>query len=261
LNADLEALIHLQETHHKITALTYRIETEIPEHIAVVESELRVVSEAVDASRGTIEQAEAARVRLEHELRLAEDKLEKYKASLMQVKTNDEYRAALNEIDYMNRARTELESSILELMEDSETRREQLKTLEAEFAVEDDKIRADRKVHEDERDELITERKVLEAEVDTITESLPDAHLRVFRRIAAVRGGVALAEAANGVCVACNVVLRAAVFQQVKRNERIIPCDSCGRVLYHRAAKQKVAEEAPAPVVQKVGTPATSQGE
>ncbi|MCZ6600369.1 MAG: C4-type zinc ribbon domain-containing protein [Acidobacteria bacterium] len=261
MNADLEALIHLQETHHKITALTYRIETEIPEHIAVVESELRVVREAVDASRGTIEQAEAARVRLEHELRLAEDKLEKYKVSLMQVKTNDEYRAALNEIDYMNRARSELESSILELMEDSETRQEQLKTLEAEFAVEDDKIRADRKVHEDERDELIAERKGLEAEVATIAEALPDSHLRVFRRIAAVRGGVALAEAANGVCIVCNVVLRPAVYQQVKRNERIIPCDSCGRILYYRAAKVKAGEDAPAPVVEKVGTPATSQGE
>jgi len=261
LNADLEALIHLQETHHKIAALTYRIETEIPEHIAEVESELRVVSESVNAARGAIEQSAAARSRLEHELKLAEDKLEKYKASLMQVKTNDEYRAALNEIDYMNRARTELESSILELMEDSEARQEQLKTLEDEFAVEDDKIRADRKVHEDERDELVAEREGLEAEAAAIEQSLPDSHLRVFRRIAAVRGGVALAEAANGVCIVCNVRLRPAVFQQVKRNERVIPCDSCGRVLYFRAAKEEAAEDAPAPVAENVGTPATSQGE
>lgn len=261
MNADLEALIHLQETRHKITALTHRIETEIPEHIAVVESELRVVSEAVDAARGTIEKTESARSRLEHELRLAEDKLAKYKTSLMQVKTNDEYRAALNEIDYMNRARSELESSILELMEDSETRKEKLKTLEAEFAVEDDKIRADRKVHEDERDQLIGEREGLEKEAANIEQSLSSRTLAIFRRIAAVRGGVALAEAANGVCLVCNVVLRPAVFQKVKGNERIIPCDSCGRVLYHRPARADAADDTPAPVAEKVGTPATSQGE
>jgi len=261
LNADLEALIHLQETHHKIAALTYRIEIEIPEHIAEVERELRVVSEAVTASRGAIEQSAAARARLEHELKLAEDKLEKYKASLMQVKTNDEYRAALNEIDYMNRARTELESSILELMEDGEARRERLKALEEEFIVEDDKIRADRKIHEDERDELTADREVLEAEAAAIEKRLPKSHLRIFRRIAAVRGGVALAEAADGVCVVCNVRLRPAVYQQVKRNARVIPCDSCGRVLFYRAAKAKDAGDAPAPVAEKVGTRATSQGE
>jgi hypothetical protein len=261
LNADLEALVHLQETHHKIAALTYRLDTEIPEHIAVVESELRVVRDAVDAARTTIAKSEAARARLEHELRLAEDKLEKYKASLMQVKTNDEYRAALNEIDYMNRARTELESSILELMEDGEVRKGRLKALEEEFAVEDEKIRADRKVHEDERDELMAERKGLEAAAAAIEKALPDSHLRVFRRIAAVRGGVALAEAVDGICMACNVVLRPAVYQQVKRNKRIIPCDSCGRVLFYRANKVKAAEDTPAPLAERVGTPATSQGE
>ena len=192
MNADLEALIRLQETHDRIARLTYRIETEIPQHIAEIETELQVVREAVDAARGIIEKASAARARLEQELQLADDKLVKYKAALMQVKTNDEYRAALNEIDYMNRARTELESSILELMEESDGRREQLETLESEFKLEDDKIKADRKVHEDERDKLVTEREGFEAAAATVEESLPANKLQVFRRIASVRGGVAL---------------------------------------------------------------------
>ena len=265
MNADLEALIRLQETHDFIARLTYRIETDIPRHIAEIETELQVVREAVDAARGIIEQAGAARSRLEQELQLADDKLVKYKAALMQVKTNDEYRAALNEIDYMNRARTELETSILELMEESEGRREQLETLEAEFKVEDDKIKTDRKVHEDERGQLVAEREEHEAKAATIEGSLPDNKLRVFRRIAAVRGGVALSRARKGTCGACNISLRPAVYQQVKSNKKIMTCDSCGRILYYKEPAESKADdngssEAPALEVEKVGTVAGGDG-
>jgi predicted nucleic acid-binding Zn-ribbon protein len=264
LNADLEALIRLQETHDRIARLTYRIETEIPQHIAEIETELQVVREAVDGARDIIEKASAARTRLEQELQLADDKLVKYKAALMQVKTNDEYRAALNEIDYMNRARTELESSILELMEESEGRREQLETLEAEFKVEDDKIKADRKVHEDERDKLVTEREGFEAAAATIEESLPTNKLQVFRRIASVRGGVALSRAEKGSCGACNITLRPAVFQQVKSNKKVITCDSCGRILYYKAPAASSAagngsNEAPHQETEKVGAAAAGE--
>jgi predicted nucleic acid-binding Zn-ribbon protein len=257
LNADLEALIRLQETHDRIARLTYRIETEIPQHIAEIETELQVVREAVDAARGIIEKASAARARLEQELQLADDKLVKYKAALMQVKTNDEYRAALNEIDYMNRARTELESSILELMEESDGRREQLETLESEFKLEDNKIKADRKVHEDERGKLVTEREGFESAAATIEKSLPKNKLHVFRRIASVRGGVALSRATNGTCGACNISLRPAMFQQVKSNKKMMTCDSCGRILYYKdpagaGAAGNGSKEAPVLETEKV---------
>jgi len=181
----------------------------------------------------------------------------------MQVKTNDEYRAALNEIDYMNRARTELESSILELMEESDGRNEQLETLESDFKIEDDKIRADRKVHEDERDNLISQREVFELEAGTVEASLPDNKLRVFRRIASVRGGVALSLTAKGTCGACNITLRPAVFQQVKANKKIITCDSCGRILYHKdpeasRADGTGAQEAPMVEKEEVGAAVTT---
>ncbi len=163
----------------------------------------------------------------------------------------------------MNRARSELESSILELMEDSDARKEQLVTLEEQFKVEDEKIRADRKVHEDERDRLSAERQSLEDEAAGIETALPDAKLRVFRRIAAVRGGVALSLAAHGMCSACNVRLRPAMYQQVKRNERVITCDSCGRILFFSEEDAAPAAKAPAAAGEDAqpATPAVGQGE
>lgn len=234
LNADLEALIRLQATHDRIAALTHRIETEIPEHIAELETELREVKDRFEAARGDIEGARRERSRMEQELAAADDKLAKYKAQLMQVKTNDEYRAALNEIDFINRHRSELESRILELMELVETRQGELAGLESELQQEDEKIQADRKIHEDERDRLVDQRSGLEREAEGIQGDLPDRILRTYQRIAGVRGGVALTEVREGICLACNMRMRPAVFQQVRRNDKVMTCDSCGRILFYR---------------------------
>jgi predicted nucleic acid-binding Zn-ribbon protein len=36
----------------------------------------------------------------------------------------------------------------------------------------------------------------------------------------------------NGVCNACHVRLRPHIEQQVRRNDSIVQCDSCQRILY-----------------------------
>jgi hypothetical protein len=46
------------------------------------------------------------------------------------------------------------------------------------------------------------------------------------------RGGVAVAEARDGICTICHVRLRPQVFNTIRRNDEIIQCDSCQRILY-----------------------------
>ena len=41
-----------------------------------------------------------------------------------------------------------------------------------------------------------------------------------------------VAEARDGICTICHVRLRPQVFNTVRRNEEIIQCDSCNRILY-----------------------------
>jgi predicted nucleic acid-binding Zn-ribbon protein len=197
------------------------------------------------------------------DLKTADDKILKYKAALMQVKTNDEYRAALNEIDYTNRTRGDLENRVLELMEDVEARRVELKGLEAELKTEDEKIKADRKVLEDERAKLVAARAKEEKAAAAIEANLPDNKVAAYRRISSVRGGIALARVQDGVCQACNMRMRPAIFQQVKRNTQMILCDSCGRILFHvepQEVEAALPEEAPAVAVSHAA-PASRQGE
>jgi predicted nucleic acid-binding Zn-ribbon protein len=56
--------------------------------------------------------------------------------------------------------------------------------------------------------------------------------LAIFELVSSRRNGVAVAEARNGICTICHVRLRPQVFNTVRRNEDIVQCDSCQRILY-----------------------------
>ena len=58
--------------------------------------------------------------------------------------------------------------------------------------------------------------------------------LATFEQVAKARKGVAICAATrDGLCSACHVRLRPQVFQEVRRNDAIIQCFSCNRILYY----------------------------
>ena len=63
----------------------------------------------------------------------------------------------------------------------------------------------------------------------------PEA-LSIYETVARRRGGIALAEARDGICTICHVRLRPQVFNTVRRNESLLQCESCNRILYFNAA-------------------------
>jgi len=58
-----------------------------------------------------------------------------------------------------------------------------------------------------------------------------DRVVETFQRIAKVRG-TAMARAEGERCTICQVRLRPAVFTEVRKNDSLVQCDSCNRILY-----------------------------
>jgi predicted nucleic acid-binding Zn-ribbon protein len=50
--------------------------------------------------------------------------------------------------------------------------------------------------------------------------------------VKASRKGQAIAEVVDGRCTACQIVLRLQYFQDLKRGDKVLPCESCQRILY-----------------------------
>ncbi len=76
-------------------------------------------------------------------------------------------------------------------------------------------------------DRLLADRAALYATLSMTSRAIYD-------RVSRLRGGVVLAEAIDYSCTACRMKIRPQVFNDIRRGDTIIPCESCGRVLFFR---------------------------
>ena len=106
------------------------------------------------------------------------------------------------------------------------------KKSEAELSAEQKAIDADRKAMKAEHAELQAAIEKMAGERAALVSALPPDVLSRFEQVAKKRNGVAVAEAKEGICTICHVRLRPQVFNTVRRNEEIVQCDSCQRILY-----------------------------
>jgi predicted nucleic acid-binding Zn-ribbon protein len=57
----------------------------------------------------------------------------------------------------------------------------------------------------------------------------------LYEQLLKGRRGIAMARMDGELCSACHVRLRPHVTQQVRRNDAIVQCESCQRILYYIA--------------------------
>jgi predicted nucleic acid-binding Zn-ribbon protein len=238
MHADLDALIRL----HRAESDLRRAETalaEIPAARQALEASLAGERGRWDAAKLALDSSQKARKQHETAVQDLETKRSKYKGQLMDVKTNKEYTAMLHEIEGVERDIRAREDQILAEMEQAEGLQAEAKNEEALFKKEEEKWKAEVRVLDERAKALQAEVAKLTSLRDEVAKAVPQDRLDLFRRVARLRGD-ALAEAKDYRCEACHVRLRPQMFMELKRNEDIVQCPSCGRVLYY---------EPPVPVV------------
>jgi len=235
MNADLQRLIDLQ----RIDSLAHdghrRIASE-PDVQRQLDARLEQARQLVVTAKERLAQNLAARRQIEKEVAVHQTRLSKFRDQLMAVKTNVEYQAMQKEIAYAQAEVKALEDRILERMLEADELGASVKAAEADFASGQKAVEADRRALTSEVAALKTRLEELSAERRVIVSAVDPAVLATFERLADRRQGVAVAEARDGVCTICHVRLRPQVFNSVRRNEEIIQCDSCHRILYFASA-------------------------
>jgi hypothetical protein len=152
----------------------------------------------------------------------------------MEVKTNKEYTAMLHEIEGVEREIRAREDLVLAEMEKAETLGAEIKREESQFKTSEQDHRAREKGLGDEETRLRAEAGRLSGERDAEAARLPAPVLELFQRVARLRG-VAVAEARDGMCQVCHLKLRPQMYVDLKRNEQIVQCPACNRILYYEA--------------------------
>jgi predicted nucleic acid-binding Zn-ribbon protein len=237
VNPDLQHLIQLQQLDTEIDGMHRRI-AEIPALQEAMAARLAGQQAAVDAIKQRVADSQTARREIEKEVSAVQTRLSKYKDQLMEVKTNKEYQAMQHEIASAQDAIRVQEDRILERMEEAESLAAELKTAEAELKRQESAVAAERTVLDAEAAALDTQAAEKQSARASITSHISQPALRLFEHVARQRKGQAVAEARDGVCTVCHVRLRPQVFNEVRRNESLIQCESCLRILYFDAAAE-----------------------
>jgi uncharacterized protein len=231
MNKDLERLINLQRVDSAINDAQRRVAAE-PEAVKALDARLDAARQLVAAAKERLAANQAARRAIEKDVAVHQGRLSKFRDQLMAVKTNVEYQAMQKEIGFAQGEVKTLEDRILELMVEADDITADVKHAETALA-------ATQKEVDKEGQALAAEMSALKSRIDELTtnrtavvSSLDPKVLSVFDLVARRRNGVAVAEARDGICTICHVRLRPQIFNTVRRNDAIMQCDSCQRILY-----------------------------
>lgn len=245
MNSDLQKLIDLQQVDSRIAALRAEVAA-LPKHVQLIEAKLAGSKAKVEAAQTAMKADEASRRKHESDIQDQQQKISKYRDQSLNVKTNQEYKALMDEIKFAEQKIASSEDKILEIMVAADARKEALKLAEGELkadTAENDKEKeiARQKTAEDEKElaELTEQRKQLRAGVS-------EEVLRHYDRVLKLRGSALSAAHDDQMCSVCRVMLRPQVFQNVMTNEQFITCDSCNRIIYYVPPPPKPEEAAPA---------------
>ena len=129
---DIEKLLRLQDADKEIKRLQDEV-AEFPKRVAVIEQKLAGTKAQLEKAQGAIKADEAARRKHDTTISDLRGKISKYRDQSLDVKTNDQYKALLHEIQFAEQEIRLNEDRILEVMVNVDAREKEVKAAEAEL--------------------------------------------------------------------------------------------------------------------------------
>ena len=232
MNADLERVIALQQLDTRTGDARKRI-AEAPDREKAFDTRLDEARQRIADAKAKLAANQEARRAIEKEVAVHQGRLSKYRDQAMAVKTNQEYHAIQHEMAHAQGEIKKYEDEVLERMVEADELNAALKAAEAHLAVEQKTIDADRKKAQAADAEAQTSLDALVGERAAVAAQIDKRVLAIYDTAFTRRQGIAVAEAKDGICTICHVRLRPQVFNDVRRNDGIVQCDSCQRILYY----------------------------
>jgi predicted nucleic acid-binding Zn-ribbon protein len=232
LKHDLNVLVVVSKVDSTLTE--YRGElSRLPEKLTWAQQALAKVEDAEQKAIADFETKKKERRHLETLLQDHEAKIKKFHGDLMQASSNKEYQACQKEIATLKTEIDTKEERLLVLMDELDDHRAdheaRLKTIAEDKAARQTVI------------EAITERTAfLENEIKSLESKKPGylkeidpALKKRYERIEANLGSLAATRTDDGNCGGCGAKLPPQLVVEVRSNDKIILCQTCGRILIH----------------------------
>jgi len=233
---DMRREIHLLITIAKLDAQLNACRNELAQLPAKVEKiarDLTAVDKAVGEAGSHLESMKKEKRTLEQKVQDSTEKVKKLKVQLMEIKTNKEYQAMLHEIGHMEKDIDDHEERLLMLMDELEQQGLETGGFTKKKDEEQKQLAAEKAGLETRLSHLEGEMKRLEGEKPKILAELDPQIKKRYDRILAKLHDFAVTHVVDDVCQGCHSRIPPQAVLEVKKNDQIIACQACGRILVH----------------------------
>ncbi|MFQ5587282.1 MAG: zinc ribbon domain-containing protein [Nitrospiria bacterium] len=203
-----------------------------PEKMAIAEKPLLDARAELEEARQSLEALHQARKDQELALQVIEDKIVKLKLRLTDLKTNKEYHAHLQEIAAARNSKNEIEDQLITGMEDAESLTNEIAEKEAVLTKDEAAFSEIKNTMQAEMDEVASTAAAVEAEWKRTSEKISKNLLASYQRLFASSKGLAVVPVNGFTCTGCHFSLPPQLIAEVKRQEKVLTCGYCHRILY-----------------------------
>lgn len=234
MNQDVERLVTLQAIALEIAALRAEL-TRLPGVVAAAEKDVEKTVAALEAVQKTLLTEEALRTKAAGEAEQNRAKLERLRKQTDAATSAQQATALEHEIGFAREAIARLEDEELASMERSEAAEGELARAEEAVSKARDVLAVKKEIAAQGKEDAEAGWKAREEERGAVRREVSEDVLSVFDRLVKSRG-TGLAEAVNGQCSACRMKVRPQRWSELtgrEHDDEIIPCESCGRILFY----------------------------
>lgn len=227
---EIRKLIELAETDYQIRELDTKCRV-VPKRIKELEAQWERAKQEFDENAERIAACERDKKQHEQDVEAIRAGLGKSQSKQARVKTDREYWAQMKETDDLKKQLKEAEDKILALMEQSEVLEKQRVPLDQTVREAQERRDTETAHLSKEMNGVSEQLEKLRQERAELVERIPRELRHRYEMVAQARG-IAIAGVREGICTGCNMSLTPQQYNELIRNDRLITCETCHRILY-----------------------------
>jgi predicted nucleic acid-binding Zn-ribbon protein len=249
---EIEKLCQIQDEDLKLIDIQKKI-TDLPKELKSLRDKVQFSVQEIDSRKSSLKQSQVERKKLELDLEGKLVNINKLDAKLMMIKTNQEYKALEKEIFGLKSDCSLIEDKILENMEQAEKLHKETEEKEKELLKAQDTLKQKEAEIKKQIHDLELERKQIAEKKQKIVADIDEPLYRKYTKIFMHNKDKVVVPVIDRTCGGCHMVLPPQVINDVFKEEHIIFCETCTRILYwtdtsktDSAANEETANNGPA---------------
>jgi predicted nucleic acid-binding Zn-ribbon protein len=229
MDSILDLLVEIQRFDDEVESTAAKL-TQIPQEIAKLDRQITAREEDFKSSEHKAQDLKKTYKLKEIDITDNEEKIGKFNTQTFAVKTNEEYRALLNEIEFLKKHNRETEDEMIRILEEEEKIMSTIDRLRAETSEYVTRTQARIAELRKEIESLQEQQNVARINLENNYAKLPGDVKELYDRIAKVRERTVCLITDN-TCTGCYANLPHQFLNELKKRNKVLLCDNCGRIL------------------------------